>query len=84
MDIITITYEILRKEIREEFGNGRFVRKLLEQAMIAQARRISKEYRGKKVSRKALVTFQADDFDVNVRRQIEKNKNRQIGFAVGI
>lgn len=67
---------------KEEFGNGRFARTLLEQAMMAQARRITLEYRGKKISRKALVSFKPEDFDVNVSKQTQKDKKRTLGFAV--
>ena len=67
---------------QEEFGNGRFVRNCLEQAMMAQSRRIVQEYKGKKVSRKALNTFRVDDFDVNICEQIKKEKPRTMGFVI--
>ena len=67
---------------KEEFGNGRYVRNLLEQAMMAQSRRITKEYAGKKITRKALTTLKPEDFDVNASKQIEKETKRPIGFAV--
>ncbi len=67
---------------QEEFGNGRFVRNLLEQAMMSQSRRISKEYKGKKISRKTLTTLKVDDFDVNASTQLEKESKRVIGFAM--
>ena len=67
---------------KEEFGNGRYVRNLLEQAMMAQSRRITKEYAGKKITRKALTTLKSEDFDVNASKQIEKETKRTIGFAV--
>ena len=67
---------------KEEFGNGRYVRNLLEQAMMAQSRRITKEYAGKKITRKALATLKSEDFDVNASKQIEKETKRTIGFVV--
>ena len=67
---------------KEEFGNGRYVRNLLEQAMMAQSRRITKEYAGKKITRKALTTLKPEDFDVNASKLIEKETKRTIGFAV--
>ena len=67
---------------QKEFGNGRYVRNVLEQAMMAQSRRIMQEYKGHKVSRKALVTLKAEDFDVNAGRQKEREKKHPIGFAV--
>ena len=67
---------------KEEFGNGRYVRNLLEQAMMAQSRRITKEYAGKKITRKALTTLKPEDFDVTASKLIEKETKRTIGFAV--
>ena len=67
---------------QEEFGNGRYARNLLEQAMMAQSRRITKEYRGKKISRKALITLKAEDFDVNASKQLQKDVKSRMGFAV--
>lgn len=69
---------------KDEFGNGRFVRNLLEQAMMAQAGRVLKEHRGRQVSRKAMVTFKAEDFEVNVSKQATKDKKQKIGFACGL
>ena len=67
---------------QKEFGNGRFVRNLLEQAMMAQAKRITKEYKGKKVTRKALTTLKVEDFEVNASKQLQKGNERRMGFAV--
>jgi SpoVK/Ycf46/Vps4 family AAA+-type ATPase len=67
---------------REEFGNGRFVRNLLEQAMMAQSSRLIREYKGKKVSRKALITLKEEDFDVNASKRLEKEKKHPLGFAI--
>ena len=67
---------------QKEFGNGRFARNLLEQAMMAQSKRITKEYKGKKVSRKALSTLKVEDFEVNVSKQLQKDTKYKIGFAV--
>lgn len=67
---------------QKEFGNGRFARNLLEQAMMAQSRRITKEYKGKKVTRKALTTLKVEDFEVNASKQLQKETKYKIGFAV--
>jgi AAA+ superfamily predicted ATPase len=67
---------------RDEFGNGRFVRNLLEQAMMAQSSRIVREYKGKKVSRKVLTTLKEEDFDVNASAQLKKDKKHPLGFVV--
>ena len=82
-DIERKCLEIFAQAVKkEEFGNGRYVRNLLEQAMMAQSRRITKEYAGKKITRKALTTLKPEDFDVNASKQIEKETKRTIGFAV--
>jgi hypothetical protein len=65
----------------EDFGNGRFARNLIEQARMAQSHRLSSNYRGKKISRKALETLKAEDFDVNIANRL-KTARIPIGFAV--
>lgn len=82
-DIERKCLEIFAQAVKkEEFGNGRYVRNLLEQAMMAQSRRITKEYAGKKITRKALTTLKPEDFDVNASKLIEKETKRTIGFVV--
>lgn len=66
----------------EEFGNGRFARNLLEQAMMAQSARIMKENRGKKISKKTLAILKPEDFDVNIKNQYAKDERKPFGFAV--
>ena len=74
---------IFEKAVGQEgFGNGRFARNLLEQAMMAQSRRIARDYRNKKISRKMLATLKAEDFEVNAGKILEKEKKPKIGFAV--
>ncbi len=63
-----------------EFGNGRFARNVLEQAMMRQADRVVKNTRGKTISRRKLTTFTVDDFDVNAEKQYRKEK-KVIGFT---
>lgn len=67
---------------QKEFGNGRYARNLLEQAMMAQSKRITIEYKGKKITRKALTTLKAVDFEVNASKQLQKDIKPRIGFAV--
>lgn len=82
-DIEKKCLDIFEKATRqEEFGNGRFVRNLLEQAMMAQSRRIFKENKGKQISRKTLMTLKAEDFEVNASNQLEKENKKTIGFVV--
>jgi ATPases of the AAA+ class len=63
-----------------EFGNGRFVRNVLEQAMMRQADRVVKTSKGKPINKRNLTTLIADDFVVNEGKQYEKKKN-VIGFV---
>ncbi len=64
----------------EDFGNGRFVRNLLEQAVMAQSHRLAKEYKGEKITRRTLQTLKADDFDVNISERLIAEKI-PIGFC---
>ena len=61
------------------FGNGRFVRNLLEQAQLKQSSRIMQEYNGKEIDRHILLELKKDDFDVNVVKQ-HLPYNRLMGF----
>ncbi|ORU00169.1 stage V sporulation protein K [Anaerovibrio sp. JC8] len=65
---------------QSEFGNGRFARNLLEQAMMKQSDRLIKESNGKKISRKDLTSLMADDFSVNAEKMYKKPKTA-IGFV---
>ncbi len=76
-------HDIFDMAVRQkEFGNGRYARNLLEQAIIAQSRRITKEYKGKKITRKALTTLKVEDFEVNAAENLQKETMNRIGFAV--
>ena len=61
---------------------ARYQNLLLEQAMMAQSRRITKECKGKKITRKTLTTLKAEDFEVNASKQLQKETKYKIGFAV--
>ena len=63
-----------------EFGNGRFARNVLEQAMMRQADRVVKNAKGKAISKRNLTTFIADDFVINAGKCCGKKKNA-IGFV---
>ena len=65
---------------KKEFGNGRFVRTLLEQAEMAQAGRIMTDYNGQTISREELKELKAVDFDTNAADRGKDEK--KIGFAV--
>ena len=64
---------------KAEFGNGRFARNLLEQAILRQADRIIREAKGQKLSKKSLRTLIEADFEVNASKQYAKPEKR-IGF----
>ncbi len=59
---------------KKEFGNGRFVRNLLEQAQISQASRLIKESNGKKISAKTLNLLKSEDFNVNAGMYAKDDK----------
>ena len=65
---------------KPEFGNGRFARNLLEQAMMRQADRLVRSEGIKSFNRKELMTLIADDFNVNVGK-CSKKEEKIIGFA---
>ena len=62
-----------------EFGNGRFARNLLEQAMLRQSDRIVRTSGKRKITRRMLTTFKPEDFDVNVGKQYTSAK-KVFGF----
>ncbi|SFH92261.1 ATPase family associated with various cellular activities (AAA) [Selenomonas ruminantium] len=79
-DIDESCREIFNKASQQEnFGNGRFVRNLLEQAQIRQSSRIMQEYDGKEIDRNILLQLETSDFDVPLSKQ-SKNKSRSVGF----
>ena len=65
----------------KDFGNGRFVRNLIEQAEMAQARRIASKPLDGEISKKTLQTLVAGDFDVNISRKVKESR-APIGFIV--
>ena len=64
---------------KQDFGNGRFVRNLLEQALLKQSQRIITENEGKEIGRAELLQLKAEDFEVNVVAQYSSGKSN-IGF----
>ncbi|MBR5280987.1 MAG: AAA family ATPase [Clostridia bacterium] len=63
---------------QDDFGNGRFVRNLLEQAQMNQASRLL-EYDFDKITTAEITTLQASDFQMPP--QTSEVKKRSIGFA---
>ncbi len=79
--ILARTREIFQGACREkEFGNGRFVRNLLEQAVLKQSQRIMGNGAGQPMTREALLKLEPDDFDVNISKRYGR-KNTGIGFV---
>lgn len=64
---------------QKDFGNGRFARNILEQAVMSQADRLAKEYKGKKISRTTLVRLKSEDF--NATSYKHSDNKMKIGFA---
>lgn len=62
-----------------EFGNGRFVRNVLEQAIIKQSARLVSEYRNKNVDKEAITILSASDFEINAA-ETYKTTEKVIGF----
>ncbi|MBR4905099.1 MAG: AAA family ATPase [Selenomonadaceae bacterium] len=65
---------------KKNFGNGRFVRNLLEQAWLKQAQRIIKEKEDGTVTKEDLISFKVEDFDVNVDKKYKHE--RKLGFVL--
>lgn len=65
-----------------EFGNGRFVRNILEQAIIRQSSRIMDEFQGQKIKKESIIVLKAEDFEVNAAESYKPEpKRRMIGFS---
>jgi len=79
-EILGVCKDIFEDACRhEEFGNGRFARNLLEQALMNQANRLCEENKGKRISRAKLKELKPEDFHTNAKKQYKENKF--IGFA---
>ena len=63
----------------EEFGNGRFVRNVLEQAIIKQSSRIVSELQNETFDKTVISTLSATDFDINAAKTYKPTKTA-IGF----
>ena len=64
---------------KENFGNGRFVRNLLEQAEMKQAQRIFKASNGKKIDKEQLIHLSKEDF-TGALSEVYKKSRSKIGF----
>lgn len=64
----------------KDFGNGRFVRTLIEHAMLRQAERLVRPGRKAELSKETVSRLTAKDFDIDVSQMVEKEKKMMIGF----
>ncbi|MCR4891268.1 MAG: AAA family ATPase [Lachnospiraceae bacterium] len=81
-DVDSKCLDVFRRAVREEeFGNGRFVRNLLEQAMMKQSERLFKEYKGRRVPKKKILELISEDFSVNVGEKTKKS-SPHMGFTL--
>lgn len=63
----------------KNYGNGRFVRNMLEQAMMKQADRLLRGSGNLELSKEEASKLIAEDFEMPEER---KTQNRRIGFVV--
>ena len=64
---------------KKNFGNGRFVRTLLEQAWLKQSQRIVKENADGVVTKEDLTRLKVEDFDINLDKKFRNE--RKLGFS---
>ena len=65
---------------KKDFGNGRFVRTLIEHAMLRQAERLVRPGRKTELSKEAVSRLTSKDFDIDISQIVEKEKRMRIGF----
>ncbi len=76
-------FSIFQKACAEkEFGNGRFVRNLIEQAMLKQSQRLMTGKRRGELKRSSVEKLVAADFEVNIAAAFDHNRKEAIGFMV--
>lgn len=66
----------------EEYGNGRFVRNLIEQAMLKQAQRLIAGNKKGEISKASAAKLVETDFDVNIAEVFDNKRKLTIGFSV--
>ena len=79
-DVLKECRKIFDKAVKKEnFGNGRFVRNLLEQAEMKQAQRLFKESKDKKLTKEELTHLSVEDFSGGLSEVYKRNQSK-IGF----
>ena len=72
--------EIFEEAVKEEnFGNGRFARNILEQAILRQSNRIVSMPAGEKISKEEICLLTRNDFKMPEFKERKKKENR-MGF----
>jgi len=66
----------------KEFGNGRFVRNLLEQAVLKQSQRLYSTYKDKEIPKESIERLIVSDFEVNLSDACLKKKTHKLGFVL--
>ena len=75
-------FSICADACREEnYGNGRFVRNLLDHAIMRQADRLIREHQNGTLGKEEACLLTADDFEMIGLKK--KPQSRQIGFCAG-
>ena len=67
--------------LAENYGNGRFVRNLLEQATLKQASRLLPPGSKNKPTKSEVKLLKKEDFSVNLSQMLKDEPKREIGFA---
>ena len=81
-DVLDECKSIFNKAIKQDnFGNGRFVRNLLEQAEMKQAQRIYDNSVGKEIDKETLMSLSVEDFKDGLSEIYKRSRNKIIGFT---
>ena len=64
--------------LKKDFGNGRYVRNVLEHAIMKQSKRLMKEYEGMEVGERELNFLMEEDFEMP--ETIKESEKSSIGF----
>ena len=65
----------------KDFGNGRYVRNVLEQVELRQGNRIAREFAGLDIDKAKMMMIETEDIIDDFNFITERNNNRRIGFA---
>ena len=66
---------------QEDFGNGRFVRNVFEQALMRQAQRLCALHEGQPLTKEELLQLTAADFDVAALQPASSGR-APVGFSI--